>query len=198
MSKAKTIREEVVDILNELFGDEISGNIFTIEKTYKNSGGLKTPMSRLKTATRWSAHSEKSTFVSCVGLIMTDFIKEYKNNSCLYTFSEKDNVKFINIYSKKPEWDSDGYVINIDPKSSEITLHINELQLIDDIKVKISEYTPKWLINCPSSRFAVFTCKIHQAWIQMKTINGFDSKEIWETFKLDSYLTKEELSTYYI
>jgi hypothetical protein len=200
MNKKKSIRTEVVDILNELFGDIEKGVIFPTEKTTKRSGGgRKISKNELKTSTSWSAFSEgtSSVCVSCVGLTMAEFIKEYKNNNCLFTTSKQRSLQFITIYKNKPEWKANGHVKSFDLEKQEIILYIGDLILVDDVTAKITKKTPEWLLNSPPERLASFTCKIHQGWRELKSFDDYDWDEIWKTFRLIEYLSKEEMMNYF-
>jgi hypothetical protein len=44
---------------------------------------------------------------------------------------------------------------------------------------------------------ASFTCKIHQGWRELKSFDDYDWDEIWKTFRLIEYLSKEEMMNYF-
>jgi len=193
--KKETIRDNVSTILTELLGDKNNGNIFTPENTIRrSSAGKKMTKYDLKTSASWSASSigKHSIRVLCIGMTMSEFIQEYKNNN-ISIF--KDNVLLtFNIYKNEPIWNTSGHVKKTDSFNSELTLHIEDLK-IDDITIKINEYTPKWLYENPGS-LALFDCRIYLWWRLITNINDSDWPGVFKTFKFDHYLTEDELEYY--
>jgi len=102
MTINKSIRQKVVDILNVLFGDENGESIFFIENTTKRTGGYNVPKEDFSKTMSWSAMSDGKNpkWVICVGMTMTEFVKEYKTNNCLYTTETDLNIPRITIYRK--------------------------------------------------------------------------------------------------
>ena len=200
MNQDLSIRQQIANILTELFGNRSEGKIFLPEHTKKRTGGGKKHSAYdLKTSQSWTAKSigDESIWVSCVGMTMAEFIKEHGENNIYYQSSKQFGFPEIFIYRNKPEWKTSGYVINLNREKDLVVLHFSDLLFLDKVETSITKETPKWLIETPPNLHAAFFCKIYQGWRGLNTIEGFDWSKVWKTFKLDSYLSDEDLRNYF-
>lgn len=196
MNRNPSIRQQIADILTASFGKKAEGIIFLPEDTLKRTGGGKKHSKYdLKTSQSWSARSKgkKSIWVSCVGMTMSEFIREHYDGNIYTLISKRFGFDEITIYRNNPEWETTGYVIDFSKEKESITLHFSDLFFLDEVKTKVTKETPKWLFDTPSNKHASFYCKIYQGWRSLKNIDGFDWGKVWKTFKLDSYLPPEDL-----
>lgn len=189
----ESIREKVAYILTHEFGNKEQGHIFRPEDTIKRTGaGKKHTKHELRTSTSWTAQSFPNTsiLVSCIGITMAEFIKNYENNQLLFFKSGETGFVQISIYLNKPIWKTRGFVKTIDRDSGLIELHIGDV--FHPIIVKISKATPKWLYS--EEQPMAFLCKIHQAWRQLspQIIQDMDWSDVWKTFKPDGHYYAEE------
>ncbi len=200
MTKYPSIREKVSEILTYLFGDIDNGIVFLPENTINRTvGGKKLTKYELKTSTSWSAefNGPQLIMVSCVGMSMTEFIKEYNNTNIHYTSSNENGFQYISIFKNTPELKTYGCVRNLDIKNNLISLYFAGLIHAEEITTNISPKTPKWLIDVPDNGYACFNCKIYQSWRSLESFEKFNWDKIWKTFKFQSYLTKKESIEYF-
>ncbi len=184
-------REQVAEILTQLFGNEEAGVVFSPQNTVKRTGGgNKLSKYELKISISWSAELIGSPLivVNCIGMTMTEFVKEYNNLNIHYIISNQFNYQDITIYKNEPEFKTYGRVTNIDKRNNLISLHIAGLLFFDEITTNISPKTPKWLIYVHNKCYASFTCKIYQSWRSLQSLENVNWEKVWATFKLDTYL----------
>lgn len=199
MPNKLSTRQEVAEIITDLFGDKNNGVIFLPENTTKRTGGgAKISKYDLKTSTGWSAkyNGDATIFVSCVGMTMTEFVKEYKKTNIYSVVSKHLGFLDITIYRKHPEFKTYGCVRSIDLKKGVVSLYLAGLVYVDEITTNITPETPKWLIDPPTS-YASFNCRIYQGWRSLTSFETPSWDKVWKTFKLQGYLSKEEATDYF-
>ena len=192
----KSIKEQVAEILTELFGDEDGKTVFCAEKTIKRSGGnSKATEYELKTSSSWSATSEgeKLICVSCVGLTMSEFIKSFRADKIHVVQSKRTEPQQMFIYRDTPEWESSGFVKKVDLEKNELTLCLPDLTYIEEAVAPITPATPNWLYKTPPETFAKFSCHIYQYWRSFKSLEKAQwEKKVWETFELENHIPFDE------
>ncbi len=195
MKKNIPIRQKVAEILTELFGNVSDGIIFRPEDTIKRSGGKKASKYELQTSLSWSSRSsnEEMIYVSCVGMTMVEFIKEYEKRNIYYTESA-GIPKEVTIYLNSPIWKTSGYVKKIDLINKQLILNISDIILIDEINIQITTEIPKWLYK-KNDQLPFFTCKIFQDWRMLNSLDNLNWSKIWKTFKFKGYLSDNELNS---
>ena len=196
MKQTQSIKIIVSDILTDLFGNMEEGEVFLPEDTIRRSvGGKKYSKHDLKVSQSWSAKSKgpKAIWVNCIGMTMTEFIKEHHANNIYFLTSSMHGFQQISIYRNKPEWETEGYVINSDKETKQIILHFTDILLVDEVITDITKETPSWLLEAPPNLYAAFTCKIYQGWRSLKKFDRFDWSSVWKTFKLNGYFASEDL-----
>lgn len=200
MNNGFSIRQQVADILTEHFGDRSEGRIFLPENTTKRTGaGKKHTAYELRTSQGWSAKSigHELIWLSCIGVSMSEFIKEYNSDNAYYQRSKTFSFTEITIYRDKPEWKTRGYVIGVNKEKNLVVLHFSDLWMLDKIETSVTKETPRWLIENSFKLHATFTCKIYQSWLSFETVDGYNWSKVWKTFKLDSFLSDDELLYYF-
>lgn len=199
--KKKSIRQQVSDILTDWVGDKNKGLIFTPENTRKKTGAGGTAAHHdPKTSIRWSAwcDSDEAITVYCIGVTMTGFIKEHKTNNMFYTVTKDGRLRQVSIYRKTPEWQTRGYLIGVNHDDSKVWLHIEGLLFAEELATDITKKTPQWLLDAPPNRIPVFTCKIYQAWKNMKKFYYPPWSKVWDTFGFEGYMQKADIDNYFI
>ena len=187
-------RIKIAEILNKELGANEVGTTVYPDDIIKRSGGSRR-MSKydLATSSSWSAFSKSASNyvqVSCVGLTMQEFIKEYQKGNIVY----RKNEHVFTFYKDDPIWKADGYVVSVDKNNGSIVLNIADIW--GQVCVPISKHTPKWLYEEDSKIY--FTCKIYFYWrrLQISAIEGSDWTKVWKTFK-QSFLSQWEIEDKY-
>lgn len=193
MKKTGEVRIRVAEILTERFGDEAQGIVFRPEDTVRRSGGReRRTRYTLKNSLSWSAEANGANeriLVHCVGLTMTEFIKESEEGNLCFIRDKSIGLPLIAIYPDTPTWKTGGYVKSVDRQNAILTLRI--LDLFDLVRAPISVKTPMWLLD-EECGIVSFSCKIHQWWRSMKNYDELDWSRIWRTFKFDKWITSED------
>ncbi len=193
MNKIGQIRIRISEILNELFGDYENEIIFRPENTIKSSGGTeKSSKCSRNNSVNWIARCNGKLFivVHCIGMTMTEFIKEYNNKNILIFKTQREIGIEYSLYINCPTWKTSGYLLNVDLENNILKLKINDI--IDPVELPITKNTPRWLFE-EGNKFE-FTCKIYPFWRMnnLHLIQNSDLSKVWKTFKLKQYLSDYE------
>jgi hypothetical protein len=193
MKKTGEIRRRVAEILTERFGDEAQGIVFMPEDAIRRSGGGERRTKYiLKNSVSWSTETIGATgkiLVHCVGLTMTEFIKESEKGNLCFIRDKSSGIPLITIYPDTPTWKTSGHVKAVDLQNAILTLRI--LDFFDFVRAPISSETPMWLLD-EEHGIVSFSCKIHQWWRSTRNYDELDWSKIWKTFRFDQWITSED------
>ncbi len=194
MKRIGQLRETVVTILNELFGDRENGIVFNSSDTKKNSGGKKNRSKHEQiNSVNWSARCRGKYYVTvrCIGMTMLEFIDEYRNQKVILFIREKpfqeSSFKLIEylIYKNTPTWKTTGFVLNVDTEKNILRLKFEDI--LDPVELQITKQTPLWLLD--KNYNIEFSCKIYPFWrhnnLHLINDKNSDLSKVWKSFRME-------------
>ena len=199
-NKFGSIRNEVVSILNGLIGKDSDQILFTPENTFKKGGANPNKnIYKENISVNWYARAEeledkKLIWVDCIGMTMTDFIKEYSLGNVIITKSSMEKIDQYTLYKNSTMLKAYGYVESLDTENKSINLFLSER--IELVKIPITDKTPKWLFS--KNKYIGFRCRIYLYWrgLRKEDIENADWDPVWKTFKFERELFESELENF--